>query len=113
MYKIYSWFKYHILFQRSIDPSRFICTTEEFLFSDLLHLEGNCTITHYDTAVSLNSLLNIPLSELPYSVRYNRTLLYRELYKHLYDLCEWDKLSVNTGGIPLIKTVVKRLRHHL
>lgn len=113
MFKLYSFYRRYILRHTTVDPDLFICETEAFLYSDLLHLEEKYPITLYDTAVSLNSLLNIPLYTLPFAVRYNRTLLYRKLYYHFYDVCDWEKLAIDTGGIPLIKTVVKRLKHHL
>jgi len=113
MYKIYAWIKYNILLQRLIDPSLFVCTTETFLYSDLLHLEEQYPITLYDTAVSLNSLLNTSLHDLTYTVRYNRALLYKSLYYYFNDVCDWEQIHINTGALPYIKTVLKRLKHHI
>lgn len=113
MFKLYSFYRKYILRHTTVDPDLFICTTETFIYSDLLHLEGEIPITYYDTCVSVSSLLNIPLDTLPYEVRYNRILLYRAVYDYFYDLCDWNQLHINTGYIPTIKIMLRRLKHHI
>lgn len=92
-------------------PIQLTVEAEICIFNDIYHPYLNTpeSISLYDTAYTLNILLdhNSPLE--PYS----RTLLYQLGYNHLHDICDWHRISVDSPNIKLIQSVMKRIKNKL
>jgi hypothetical protein len=108
LFTLYSYIQRYILKNITVNPDLFICEAEVCLYADLVDPESNITI--YDTAEMANILLEIHLTDLPYNIRYNRLQLFTMAFYYFHDIADWNMIRSDTGNIPFIKHVVKRLR---